>query len=305
MTDDLFTCRGLSLDRLASFVAIAKAGGITAASGGSPSRQSQLSRQLKELEAVFEAELVRRGRGQFSLTAAGKELLAIAQLSFGALQDFALACAQEPVSLRIAAGESLLQGLIVPVLPEVEQVVPNVSWTLLNRRSADTIEGLLTGDCDLGIVRQSGLPRSLKALPAGEVTHVLVIPPNLAIRHPKKDGNLLDGLPLALAETAEMTTGSLAGALGSHELRIRLWCSSLPQAAEAVRQGMAAAILPQFMARQPEFSDCQIETLPSLCAFDRRIAVAWNPKAVVTRPVIGKAANALAKISKDRLNFRV
>jgi DNA-binding transcriptional LysR family regulator len=305
MTDDLFTHRGLSLDRLASFAAIAKAGGITAASGGSPSRQSQLSRQLKELEGVFGAELVRRGRGQFALTQAGRELLTIAQHSFGALQNFALTCAGEPVSLRIAAGESLLQGLIVPVLPELERVVPNANWTLLNRRSADTIEGLVTGDCDLGIVRQSGLPKSLKALPVGEVTHVLVIPPNLSRPLPKARQALWDGLPLALAETAEMTTASLAEALGSHGLTIRLHCSSLPQAAEAVRQGMAAAILPQFLANKPEFSGCQIETLPSLSAFNRRIAVAWNPKAVVTRPVIGKAATALAKISKARLTSRV
>ncbi len=63
---------GLSIDRLRSFLEIAAAGGIAVAARGNPNRQSQLSRQLKELEEFFDVELVLRGRGRFALTAAGQ-----------------------------------------------------------------------------------------------------------------------------------------------------------------------------------------------------------------------------------------
>ena len=51
MFEDLFLESGFSLDRCRSFLAIVDAGGITQASEGSASRQSQLSRQLSELAA--------------------------------------------------------------------------------------------------------------------------------------------------------------------------------------------------------------------------------------------------------------
>ena len=57
MFDELFSESGISLDRCRAFLAIVEAGGITQASEGSTSRQSQLSRQLGELETWLGAKL--------------------------------------------------------------------------------------------------------------------------------------------------------------------------------------------------------------------------------------------------------
>ncbi len=60
MFEQLFAKRGLSLDRLRVLCEVADAGGIARAARNDPTRQSQFSRQLKELEDFFEVELTRR-----------------------------------------------------------------------------------------------------------------------------------------------------------------------------------------------------------------------------------------------------
>src|SRR5437870_13546064 len=109
MRESLFAKSGLSLDRLRSFAEIVQAEGITAAAKGDPNRQSQFSRQLKELEEFFGAELLERGRGRFALTSVGKALHEIVQMQFAALDELRRTCAEIPVELSIGAGESLIQ----------------------------------------------------------------------------------------------------------------------------------------------------------------------------------------------------
>jgi len=74
MFEALFSTRGLSLDRLRSFLEMAEAGGIARAAPGDPVRQSQISRQIRELEEFFGTELTqRRGKG-LVLTPAARRL---------------------------------------------------------------------------------------------------------------------------------------------------------------------------------------------------------------------------------------
>jgi len=75
MFKNLFTQSGLSLERLKTFREIVAAGGITAAAGDDSNRQSQFSRQLKELERYFGVELLKRGHGPVTLTDAGQRFM--------------------------------------------------------------------------------------------------------------------------------------------------------------------------------------------------------------------------------------
>ena len=58
---------GLSLDRLNSFLQVAEARGLARAAPGDPVRQSQLSRQLKELENALGQVLFDRSSRGFEL----------------------------------------------------------------------------------------------------------------------------------------------------------------------------------------------------------------------------------------------
>lgn len=52
MSGSVFERKGVSVERLKTLIAIDEAGGITAAAGGNAVRQSQFSRQLKELVPI-------------------------------------------------------------------------------------------------------------------------------------------------------------------------------------------------------------------------------------------------------------
>src|SRR5437867_2102761 len=101
MTTCLFAKAGLSLERLRTFIAIVSAKGISNAAPDNPTRQSQFSRQLKELEDCFGAELIVRGRGRFALTAAGRDLFQIVQSHFAAMENLADRCANRSVEMTI------------------------------------------------------------------------------------------------------------------------------------------------------------------------------------------------------------
>src|SRR5258708_21099333 len=106
MFEKLFAQSGLSLERLKTFGEIVAAGGITAAAGDDSNRQSQYSRQLKELERYFGVELLKRGRGPIELTDAGQQLYEIVGPTLRSLEEFRLTWSVHPVELVIGAGES-------------------------------------------------------------------------------------------------------------------------------------------------------------------------------------------------------
>ena len=104
MIAELLSESGLSLERLQSFSRVAEAGGVTRAAKGDATKQSLYSRQIKELEEFFGAELMRRkGRG-IVLTTAGERLHAIAREHFAAMIDFKLECQGQPLEIAIAVG---------------------------------------------------------------------------------------------------------------------------------------------------------------------------------------------------------
>ena len=79
MFDKLFAESGLSLDRLKALLAVGSAGNIVKAAGGDPIKQSQYSRQIKELEDFFQTRLTERDGKAIRLTASGKELARISR----------------------------------------------------------------------------------------------------------------------------------------------------------------------------------------------------------------------------------
>ena len=100
----LFAESGLSLDRLRALVEVGACGSIVRAAEGDPIRQSQYSRQLKELEDFFQVALAeRRGKG-VQLTVPGRELARISRFFLLGLANFQRGCLAEQQTYRIGAG---------------------------------------------------------------------------------------------------------------------------------------------------------------------------------------------------------
>jgi DNA-binding transcriptional LysR family regulator len=243
MSEDIFAKSGFSLDRCLAFIAAAEAGGITQAASGSASRQSQLSRQIGELEAWLGAKLLVRGRGRFALTEVGKELLNLSNGYFSGLARIKAGCANGITTIRIGAGESLLQWVAVPGMARVQTQARAYRWHLQNLRSEEIFSQLLDGSLDMGLIRGKRAPKQLKTEKIGNLTYALYVPKALAIT---KGRYATKPKPLALLEGSNhLENVNPTGKTGDAEWEVAIQCTSLAQAAEAVRQGIAGAVLPR------------------------------------------------------------
>src|SRR5713101_6780210 len=116
MYSKLFAESGLSLDRLKALLEVGAAGSIVKAANGDPVRQSQYSRQIKELEDFFRSRLIeRQGKGT-RLTANGKELARISRFFMLGLSNFQRGCLAEEQTFRIGASATFIRRFLLPVL---------------------------------------------------------------------------------------------------------------------------------------------------------------------------------------------
>ena len=285
----LFQESGLSLDRLHTFCLVAGAGGVTRAAGGDTTKQSQFSRQVKELETYFGVELIRRNGRGLVLTAAGKQLVGIIREHLTALMDFKSECNKQPFKITLAAGDSLMCWLILPRLAQLKKRLADTTFVLLNLKSAEILNRLKDGTIDFGVVRESGISSPLKASPIGTLSHSLFVSQRSnALCDIEK---ILREFPVATLEgdglfRRELTTAFHKSGSG---LNVQLECSSFPLIARALKNHNAAAILPSIA--RCEFSDGSVAEIktPLLKRFDRRIVVAWNSRISRIRAVVDKA----------------
>lgn len=299
MDQNLFSKSGLSLERLKTFAEIAEAQGFTAAARGEPTRQSQFSRQLRELEEFFGVELVNCRRGRFALTRAGRALHKLVRGQLAALEELRQICVSQPVEISLAAGESLLQWLVLPRLSRVREKLPDIVWTLQNLQTSEIVERLTDGRADLGIVRQDAVPKSLRGVSIGTLEFALFIPKVLARAASASDvSNLLARLPLAVLEGHSRINEALEAVARKADvcLNIQLRCSSLTQVAEAVNRQGFAALLPTLARQALAPGKVERRAFPAAATWNRPLVLAWNPRQAAIRPMLERAVKDLPSL---------
>lgn len=298
MFSELLNESGLSLDRLESFCLVAQAGGVTKAARGDPAKQSLYSRQIKELQEFFGAELIRRkGRG-IALTEAGSRLHIIARDSFASLSDFKNDCKGRPVEVVIGTGESIIHWLLMPRLDDLRKRLPNVRLKFLNLPTTEAVKRLADGMIDFALVRKDAVKRPLQAAPLGDLSYALFVPGGLrATRAQNSRLKALDGLPLATLEGEGSFRNELAmiARRARQQLNIQVECSSFPLVACAVAKGNMAAILPSIAAGDLKDSGVEVVTVPFLKHFERAMCLASNTRLIRIRPILHKVAASLSQ----------
>lgn len=278
MFENLLSVGGLSLERLRNFCLVAERGGIARAAEGDPARQSLISRQIRELETFFGAELTRRKGKGIELTEAGRELARQARAQFQALGDFRASCAGLPVEFKIAAGNSILEWLVIPHLADA---MTGVALSFLTMRTADIIRSLVDHTADFGIVRKSAVVAPLKFRPLCIIGYSLFVPSKLAKRFPKDPSS---ELPLAITVGGEFASRfEEAAARAGKAPRIAYRCASFTQVAHLVRSGACAAVLPEIAAPWLKGAASRL-AVPWLRGYRREIGVAWHQRLLEIRP---------------------
>ena len=168
MFEKLFAERGLSLDRLRALVEVHNAGSIAQAAPGDLIRQSQYSRQLREISEFFGCEVARRQGKLLKLSARGARLAELARGQLRALEDFRSECREESADFTIAAGDSLLHWFVIPRLGPVSgEFKGSARLVTANLRTYEIVQQLADGRVDFGVVRKDALAELLGVLGVG------------------------------------------------------------------------------------------------------------------------------------------
>ncbi|NUO53382.1 MAG: LysR family transcriptional regulator [Polyangiaceae bacterium] len=291
MFDELFRERGLSLERLQAFVAVADAGSITKASRGDPVRQSQLSRQLSELESFFGRALTEKQRGRRVLSADGARLAEHVRFSLSGLLDFKRGRPDGGVApLTLAAGDSILSWLVIPRIARVP-----ARFAVVALPAHDVVSALLEGRVDLGIVRRDAKVKALESRPVGKIEHALFVPRAIVPRG-VVEADVAFRVPLAVqvADRDFMTAASVAARKRGEPLDVRLSCETFNHVLSAVKSGRFAGLLPTFArAELPKVRFREV-VFPSRHA--SAIALAWSPALLRARPAVRDTIDKLAEV---------
>ncbi len=305
MFDSLFHKGGLSLDRLRSFLEMAQAGGIAKAAPNNTTRQSLISRQVKELEEYFGVELtVRRGK-TLSLSRAGERLASLIREQLQDLDDFRREQEKQPKVFTISAGASTLEWLVTPKLPEIAAALGGAVLRTELRRSRPLVEGVRDGRIDLAVVRRDAIPdaSNRKCKPIFKLTFHLCIPRALAGKRAKTEDfaapEKWKSLPFAAGrDGGQMDQAIREGMAGlGVDFSPRFECGSMLQVRQLVCQGECAAVLPGLALRGLDQHDLIVLPFAPLASYGRQLVLHWNPRQMHRRGVeaeqIEKTAAAL------------
>lgn len=300
MFENLFAERGLSLDRMKVLVEVHAAGSIAQAAPGDPVRQSQYSRQLRELSEFFGCEVAQRQGKVLKLTEQGERLAQLAREHLRSLDDFRAECKGEAAVFSIGAGDSLIQWLVIPKLPEILQQFPGTRFHTSNLRTNEIVQQLSDSRLDFGIIRKNAVAVGLKSVSLGRVTYVAVVPNALAKKGQLELRHAFEHLPLATQTTdGQFSTGlrDLAAAL-KVSLAPAIACQSFPQTIAAVRTGKFWAIVPEMALRELPPSSAHCVRDPLLKELAREAMLAWNPRITRIRPNATRVVQALNSLLK-------
>ncbi|HCN30452.1 MAG TPA: hypothetical protein DIT64_17275 [Verrucomicrobiales bacterium] len=301
MFEKLFSKGGLTLERLRGFMSMAEAGSIARAAPDDANRQSQISRQIRELEEFFDVELTRRKGRTLSLSPAGARLASLIREQLQDLEDFRRDQRGLPKSFTIGAGASVLEWLVVPALPRLAELLGGATLLIQPMRSRSLAEAVSEGRADFAILRRDAIPAAKSVLPLVKLGFVICIPERLIPQgvsdrqasHPSFWRDLpfaagRDGGQLDLAIRAAMADAGV-------DYRPRFECGSILQARQLVDMGECAAVLPALGLRGMDRKRIRVLPFAPMKGYGRGLVLHWNERQTRRRAVDASTIQAMAR----------
>ena len=288
---------GFSLERLASLCEVAEAGSIGQASRGDANRQSQLSRQIAELEAVFGIALLARQSRPFRLTPEGRELAQAARQFFQSVDDLQRRAENAAQRVVIGAGETLIQWLLFPACEAIQRQAGKVVFTFKNLDSSRLIEALQQGEIDVALIRREDVTPSLAHTDSWAYAQAAFVPRVLSRSATVLKVEELAALPWAVLEGRGHFRQFLEDKARASSIKLNavLECSSYTQVAMAVQTGRYAGFLPEFAKSSAFAGNAALVQRPLERGlhYERSLVLAWREASVRNRPILEKVIEAL------------
>lgn len=295
----LLDTSGLSLDRLRTFLSVVEAGGVARAARGDATRQSQYSRQIKELEAFFGAKLTRLVGRRLEITEDGRRLALVIRRQFRELDDFREAMAGRRIHVRIGSQGSIIDWLLAPRIGRIAGALGTVTVELEMMRTMDVARAVADGRLDFGILREDAVPEERERVVLGATGYSLVAP--FALWKSGRDViDVIREVPMV-----ELLPGGQFGSrwrqwLAGRDLRPHVVArmASFTQLARAVRTGVAAAVLPDLATGDFDAKAFRTQPVPDLPA--RRLVLIANERNLDRVGLASGAMQRLAGVLKGR-----
>lgn len=303
MDSEIVQRNGFSIERLMTLCAVVDAGSIVAAAGPSVSRQSQFSRQIKELETAVARPLFLREGKSLRPTDCGRQLARLARTFVDAVDELATADAQRPETVSIGSGEAVLRWLVVPQLHVLRRLEPPVNGFVHSLSTEATVREVTLGKLDLGIVRADAPTEGLEIQTLGSVSYTLAVPRSLL--RTRNGDEVFEGRPIPFAELSgggqlASTAAAIAGAAGILLNRV-LHAETASLLLAAVETEQAMAFLPmQAVAHLPTERFALVQ-LPSAERLRRELKLIWSREAVDQKPALKRALRVFARAMEPAL----
>jgi DNA-binding transcriptional LysR family regulator len=253
---------GLSVDRLRAFCLVVQAGSVTIAAGRDANRQSQFSRQIKELERAIGRPLVRKEGKVLKPTTEGLELAKLAGAFFAGIKELSAEAEARPIT--VAGGESIIRYVVMPALTRL--ATSAFQWKLQSMRTRQTREALASGQADLGVVRADAVTGDYIETPAGAIDYTWVFPRRLLPGRTAAGVYEAKRLPFAFLSGDGRLARQIieVAARNRMPLEIRMELDTFSLLVEAVSMGNLGAVIPRKAAlnlAQNEFAVIEDEQL--------------------------------------------
>lgn len=164
---------------------IARAGGLTGAAAALGIDQSTVYRRLGALEKALETLLFERHRTGYAATAAGEELVALADRFERDIVDFGRRLEGKSIAvrgeIRIATADSLLAHLLIPVFRSFQAAQPEITLDVVIGNPA---LNLSRRDADVAIRATDSPPETLVGRRIGTIAWALYGTPDCATEDP-------------------------------------------------------------------------------------------------------------------------
>jgi DNA-binding transcriptional LysR family regulator len=293
--------RGLSLDKLRSFLAVVRAGSVTGAAAGEPSRRSLMSRQISELESTLGMELFLRQGKSLRLTEAGRELALLTASYFSEFGNLVKRSTTGESLLRIGAGASTFDAVVFPRIQMLREQLRDVQFEFISADTAGILRSLRQGELDVGIIRVGEHGADLLATPCGRLDYVLVGRVDFDRNLPDWGlAKFLNRVPLAMIRGAGAFVSSFHHLCSEIDAspQVMIRTESFDQVRQMMMAGYPGGILPRQLADTLPVSDFHIIEDPALARLTRELAVVIDSRVARLKDRLPGIANLITKVIK-------
>jgi len=289
----IFSEGGVSLARLQSLEKVVRAGSITRVAQGDTNVQSQLSKQIKDLEKTLGLQLLDRTRKPHSPTEAARRLADACGCFVREVEEVVAEASGLQRPITVGAGEVVIREFLIPKIGRQKKGKEPVRWVMRNLQRGKIQEGLAAEWLDVGIA--SGLVQdgNVRVVDLESYGFKLLLPDG---ENADKSGwKRLTDLPVAMLDGDAgfrqfvMDCCREAGV----EMVIGAECTSFPQAVDLAQGAGWAVFVPEYWWKRERNWSARTQKLPGLETYKREFQLGWNRKVAGRRLEVAALVKAL------------